>query len=101
MAQFMNEQDVYSFNEALMRRLKAQFKRGTKLMLRVDGETCAVDVDWVVDTFLSLSKEAQFVAAEVAQACTTKLPGGCSDLNYLCEISLLLKKAEGDGMLPQ
>ncbi|MNG28146.1 hypothetical protein D3C84_1133670 [compost metagenome] len=57
MAQFMNEQDVYSFNEALMRRLKAQFKRGTKLMLRVDGETCTVDVDWVVDTFLSLPKE--------------------------------------------
>ena len=101
MAQMMNEQDVHRFNEAVMRRLKAQFRDGTKLMLRVGGEMCAVDVDWVVDTYLSLPKEARFVAAEVAQACATKLPGGCSDLNYLCEMSLLLKKAEGDGMLPQ
>lgn len=99
----MNNENVRNFNEAVMKRLKSQFKPGTKLMCKTGkgSETLAVDVDWTVDTFLSLSKEAQPIAAEVAQACAMKLPGGCSDLNYLYEMFLLLKKAEADGVLFQ
>ncbi|VVO32143.1 hypothetical protein [Pseudomonas fluorescens] len=86
-----------------MKRLKAQFKPGTKLMFSTGkgSETCTADVDWTVDTYLSLSKGAQRIAAEVAQACAMKLPGGCSEVNYLCEMFMLLKKAEADGMLPR
>lgn len=101
MARIMNNENVHYFNEAVMKRLKAQFKSGTKLMIRAgdDTEMCAVDIDWTVDAYLSLSKEAQLVAVEVAQACAAKLSGGCSEFNYLCEMYMLLKKAEADGML--
>ena len=97
----MNEQNVHSFSEAVVQRLKYQLKPSTGLMFRpiAGSDICAADVDWTVITYQSLSKEAQFIAAEVAQACATKLPGGNCDANFLCEMLTLLKKAEADDML--
>lgn len=99
----MNDENVLRFNEAVMKRFKTQFRPGSKLIFKVDGdpEFRAVDVDWTVDTYLALPREAQLVAVEVAQACAAKLPAGCSDFNYLSEMYMLLKKAEADGMLFQ